>query len=69
MKLIERDSYIDVYQDTSGNKGFIEKNEIYNNYYSAAVKPVDGKYKKLATRCTYEKAFQLINNYFGGNTK
>lgn len=62
MKKVYEDSTTEIFETDTHIFG-ISKDNSLKNYYSVSAKEKDKKGKIIATRCSYEKAMDIIKNY------
>jgi ABC-type tungstate transport system permease subunit len=63
MEKIHESSTSETYKATNGTIIGIDKDNSMKNYYSVFVKEPNKEGKTVATRCRYEKAMQIANEY------
>lgn len=62
MKKVYEDSTTEIFETDTHIFGIIKDNSM-KNYYSVSAREKGKKGKTIATRCTYEKAMNIIKNY------
>ena len=62
MKKVYEDSTTEIYETDTHIFG-ISKDNSLKNYYTVSAREKDKKGKVIATRCSYEKAMNIIKNY------
>lgn len=63
MKRVYKDSTTEIFETENATVFGIIKDNSKNNYFNVTARRNGEKGKTIATRCTYDKALEIINNF------